>query len=419
MKRILIISLAVISIALIASLGWYSLVRDREVPLGEAIINSLPFGSEDNTLPAAGSRQPANETPELVDQFSSPTANLFRLSATPVAGAVVFEREKQLVVRYVDRATGHLYDVILPTETSPVTLEKTKVTNNTLPKIYEAYFRSDGSAVLLRYLKDDSDVVENLSLALSPPQATVSTSSPQANALYTVASTVLRGEISAVATGPGNALFYALKDTSSIVTSTFNGASVRTILTSSFTDWRLAVAGNRLIVYTKASARIAGYAYTLDTSNRTLAKILGPLNGLVAIPNTSGNQALYSYVEGDKTKLFAKNLSNNTFSEILPATLAEKCIWSARSTSVLFCGAPADSPGSGEPDDWYRGATHFSDDIWLFNTNDGVAQVLAEPKQSLRIDIDVIEPKLSPNEDYLVFLNKNDLSLWALRLEAL
>jgi len=413
MKKILIISLAVISVALIASLGWYFLMRDQGIPLGEAISNSLPFGSEGNTLPVAGSRQPADETSELVDKFSSPTANLFRLSATPVAGAVVFERGKQLVVRYVDRATGHIYDANL------ATLEKTKVTNNTLPKIYEAYFRTDGNAVLLRYLKDDSDVVENLSLTLSPPQATVSTSSPQANALYTVASTALRGQISAVATGPGNALFYALKDTSSIVTSTFNGASVRTILASPFTDWRLAVAGNRLIIYTKASARIAGYAYTLNISNRALAKILGPLNGLVAIPNTSGNQVLYSYVEGDKTKLFAKNLANNTLSEILPATLAEKCVWSARNTSVLFCGAPADSPGSGEPDDWYRGATHFSDDIWLFNTNDGVAQVLAEPEQSLRTNIDVMEPKLSPDEDYLIFLNKNDLSLWALRLEAL
>src|SRR3989344_7184557 len=160
MKKILIISLAVISVALIASLGWYFLVRDKEVPLGKAISNSLPFGSEDNTLPAAASRQPVDETPELVDKFSSPTANLFRLSATPVAGAVVFERGKQLVVRYVDRATGHIYDANL------ATLEKTKVTNNTLPKIYEAYFRIDGNAVLLRYLKDDSDVVENLSLTL-------------------------------------------------------------------------------------------------------------------------------------------------------------------------------------------------------------------------------------------------------------
>lgn len=407
MKKILIILLAVISVALIASLGWYFLVRDKEVPLGEAISNSLPFGSEDNTLPAAASRQPVDETPELVDKFSSPTANLFRLSATPVAGAVVFERGKQLVVRYVDRATGHIYDANL------ATLEKTKVTNNTLPKIYEAYFRTDGNAVLLRYLKDDSDVVENLSLTLTPPQGT------STDALYTVSSTALRGDISAVATGPGNALFYALKDTSSIVTSTFNGASVRTIFTSPFTDWRLAAAGNRLIVYTKASARIAGYAYTLNTLNRTLAKILGPLNGLAAIPNPSGNQVLYSYVEDDKTKLFAKNLAKNTLSEILPATLAEKCVWSTKNTGVLFCGAPTDSPGSGEPDDWYRGATHFSDDIWLFNTNGGVGQVLAEPEQSLRTDIDVMEPKLSPDEDYLIFLNKNDLSLWALRLEAL
>ncbi|MEK9171821.1 MAG: hypothetical protein AAB782_01115 [Patescibacteria group bacterium] len=408
MKKILIILIAVISITLVAFFGWYLFLRNPNISAGVAIRNILPFGSGGDTTSRLTNNPstPLGASNQLVaDEFGNPAANLFRLSNTPVAGAVVFDRGNQTIVRYVDRATGHIYDTDL------ATLEKTKVTNNTLPKIYEAYFRSDGNAVILRSLKDSSDVVENLSLALTPSKAT-------STSLYTVSSTALRGNISAVAAGSGNTLIYALRDNSSIVTSAFNGTGAKTLFTSAFTDWRLNTAGNSLIVYTKASTDAPGYAYTLNTSSGVLTKILGPLNGLTAIQNNLGNRILYSYVEDNKMKSFTKNLTNNALSEISPTTLAEKCVWSIKKAGILFCATPTDAPGASEPDLWYRGVTHFSDRIWLFDTNTDIARVLVEPKQSLRIDIDVFEPKLSPDEDYLIFINKTDLSLWALRLEA-
>lgn len=412
MKKILIILVAVLSIILIIFLGWYLLIRNPKIPIGEAVGNILPFGSGDNTnipiLPTSDPSTPLKANDQLTtDKFGSPTALLFRISDTPVAGVVSFKRGGGTIVRYVDRATGHIYDTDLST------LAKTKVSNQTLPKIYEAYFRPDGNAVLLRSLKDDSDVVENLTLALTPPQGT------STNTLYAVSSTPLRGNVGSVAVGSGNTLFYTLRDTSSIVSSLFNGTGIKTLLTSSFTDWRLASAGNNLVVYTKASASTPGFAYTLNTSNKAFIKILGPLNGLIVIPNSSGNRVLYSYSENNKTKLFAKNLQSKALYEILPTTLAEKCIWSIKNVGRFFCGTPVDSPRTEEPDSWYRGATHFSDRIWLFDANTEIAQVLVEPKLSLGVDIDMAEPKLSPDEDYLIFINKTDLSLWALRLKLL
>ena len=126
---------------------------------------------------------------------------------------------------------------------------------------------------------------------------------------------------------------------------------------------------------------------------------------------------MYSYVENNETRLFAKNLTNNALSEILPTTIAEKCIWSIKQIDTVFCGAPIDGLGPNEPDDWYRGATHFSDSIWLFNTGAEFAQVLSEPKTEFGVDLDLAEPKLSPDEDYLIFTNNTDLSLWALKLD--
>ncbi|MDO8569324.1 MAG: hypothetical protein Q7R89_00855 [bacterium] len=412
MKKTIIIIITILIVALAAFFGWYLLIRNPETPLSETIGNILPFGQGDNTnipVPPIGdsstSFDNSQEKPFGTDEFGSPTAGLFRLSNTPVAGAVTFKRGTVTIVRYVDRATGHIYD------TNLATLTKTKVTNQTLPKIYEAYFRPDGNAVLLRSLKDDSDVVENLTLTLTPPKGT------STDPLYAVSSILLRGDINSVAIGSGNNLLYTQQDTSSIITSAFNGTGIKTLLTSPFTDWRLATAGNNLVVYTKASADASGFAYTLNTSSKAFTKILGPLNGLIVIPDASGNRVLYSYVGNDKTSLLAKNLTKNTLTEILPATLAEKCIWSVKKAGILFCGAPIDSPGPLEPDGWYRGTTHFSDRIWLFDTNIDIAQALAEPRTVFGVDIDLVEPKLSPDEDYLIFINKIDLSLWALKLD--
>lgn len=403
MKKTIIISAIFLSILLAAFLGWYFLSRDSSTLSGPDSGNFPPFGSGEGIPGLTADNQIATTTP--LDEFGRPAASLFRISADPVAGAVVFNTPSTVVARYVDRATGHIYDVDL------ATLEKTKITNQTLPKIYEAHFRPDGNAVLLRYLKDNSDVVENLSLTLTPPQATSSSK------LYNTSTTLLQGDIDSVTVGSGNSLFYILQNTSSITSSTFTGTSPRTLFKSTFNDWILRASGNSLIAHSKAGANTPGYAYRVSTSGGGLTKALGPLNGLVAIPNPSGNRVLYSYVDRGATKLLAANSKGEIVSEILPATIAEKCVWSSKNVNMVVCGSPTDPIAGSEPDNWYRGSSHFSDRIWAFDTDVQIAQVLSEPRQNLGLDIDAVELKLSTDEDYLIFINKRDLSLWALRLE--
>ena len=414
MKKIFFSLIIIVVIVLAVVFGWALLSRPSGETVGQAINNVLPFGSgEGLEQPTTNNQQPTTgEDGQVFDEFGRPTAGLFRVVVEPVAGAVAFTRGTSTVVRYVDRATGHVY------ETNLTTSKKTRITNKTLPKIYESYFRLDGQAVLLRSLKDDSDTVENLSLALTPPKATStgSTSSPQADGLYTVSATVLRGDIGSVAVGLGNTLFYSLRDSGSIVSSAFNNTALKTIFSSVFTDWRLAAAGNGVIIYTKASSNAPGYAYTLNTASGGLTRLLGPLNGLTVTPDASGTRLLYSYTESGLAKSSAKNLQSGAITDILPVTLSEKCIWSVKNRGIVYCGSPVNGIGASEPDNWYKGATHFSDRLWRFDTNAEIAQILSEPKASLGLDIDVVELKLSPTEDYLIFINKKDLSLWALRL---
>ncbi|KKW15525.1 MAG: hypothetical protein UY54_C0008G0016 [Parcubacteria group bacterium GW2011_GWA2_50_10b] len=136
--------------------------------------------------------------------------------------------------------------------------------------------------------------------------------------------------------------------------------------------------------------------------------------------DSSGTHIAYSYNnQNGGAGMEAKNLQTGAVIDIPLATIAEKCVWSGKNRGVIYCGSPVSEIGGNEPDNWYRGVTHFSDRIWRFDTNTEIAQILSEPKASLNMDIDASDLKLSPNEDYLIFTNKRDLSLWALKLEPL
>jgi hypothetical protein len=406
MKKVLIG--LIIALPLVALLVWLFTPPNSSGPGGNPIVDLLPFGSGDNAPDLTFEEGPSPEEVEEIvfDESGRPAEDLFRLTETPVAGAVAFTKSTSTtMVRYAERATGHIYEV------NPATLKKVRLTNQTLPKIYEAHFRSDGQAVLLRSLREDSDAVENLSLTLTPPTGT------STDALYKVSATTLRGDIDSVSTGAGNTLFYSLNDSGAIVSSAFNNTALRTLLTSPFKGWRLAGNGSALVAYPKASFQAPGFAYSINTSNGAMTKLLGPLPGLAVIPDSTGTRLLYSYARSGQVVTEAKNLQTKAVITILPGTLAEKCAWSIRDKGLLYCGSPINNPGAQDIDNWYQGRVVFSDRLWRFDANSEIAQVLFEPKTVFDLDIDVYEPKLSPLEDYLVFINKRDLSLWALKIE--
>ena len=403
MKKTLKIILIVAIVVVVGLLGWFWLLPGSSAPVADKIKDILPFGSGE------GINIPTNDIQDTINNEQGAQEGLesilFQISKEPVAGFVAFNKRATTTIRYADRATGHIYDV------NPFTLEKTKITNKTLPKIYEAHFRDNGSAVVFRSLANDSDTVENLSLTLTPPKTTSTTT----DNLYTISATNLRGDIKEIAVGAGDTLFYITEDSRSIVSSTFNGTNLRTLFNSSFTDWRLVPYGNNLMIYARASFEIPGYAYRLS-SNGALTKILGPLNGLMVMPNSDGGFA-YSYDDGGSLKLFAKEDSTSEAVNLLP-TFAEKCAWDPEKEWIIYCAIPVQTITGKDIDAWYKGVSHFSDRVWYFDTRVDISEVLVESNKDMGIDIDATNLKVAPNSDYLFFINKNDLSLWALKLES-
>ncbi|MEX0919416.1 MAG: hypothetical protein WDZ64_01545 [Parcubacteria group bacterium] len=413
MKKIFITLTIVLAILALSFLGWRIFTRDQDTSVGEVVRNVLPFGTGEGLNIPTNFEDPVmlNEA-DFLDEDGSPTSNLFMLSSVPVSGMAVFEREGETIVRYIERATGHIHDAVLPEDIGEDRLTKIRVTNTTIPKIYEAVFRPDGGALLLRSLSEETDFVENRALTLTPP----TTQSTSTENLYNISSVNISNSISSVSLLVNNLIYFSSRD-GVFSTQAFNGTGLRTILTSPFRDWRVSTAGTNTLIHNKASSISTGYAYTLNTTNGALTRVAGPHTGLIAIPSPVGNRVLYSYTEGGVTKLVSRNVQANSTYEITPATLAEKCIWSTRSVGTIFCGAPSQGVGFSEPDNWYSGNSVFLDRIWMHDTVNEVARVLIEPIRVVGLDIDLYQPMLSPSENYLVFINKIDLSLWALKLE--
>ncbi len=409
-KKNLLIVIGIMLVLIVGALLVWSGGDTTDTPTDTPVTGS-PFGlgSDDTVSVPAASRNFQGEV-EPLPEASFETGEdykLFKLSGVPVAGFVSLARGSSTVVRYTDRATGHIFDMKLPVgEAGGESVEKVRITNNTLPQIYEAYFRADGNAVLFRSL--DGETVKNMSLSLTASKATSS------NGLYSVSLTLLRGSLDGISVGAGDTLVYEVRDSRAVVMSKFSGDGSKSLLSHPFTAWRTARLGTNTLLVTKPSFLLPGYAYSL-TGQGALTKLVGPLSGLTAVANPAGTTLLYSY--SGAPSLFAKNLSNGTVTSLTPSTLADKCVGSVKEKNIFYCGAPSLGLSGNEPDQWYQGITHFSDNIWSIDTNSESSSVLVEPSSAFGLELDIMNPSLSPDEKYFVFINKRDLSLWALRLK--
>lgn len=398
-KTITIISIGLVAILLLGA-GWYFLIRNPDSSTEGPLGGGPPFGSAENvTFPISAGEQPTTDSGSRnSDQFAQPTNRLFRISDMPVAG-FAFLPISTTTVRYADRGTGHITDAELSS------LTKIRITNVTLPKIHEAHFRRDGTKVIYRSLTN-SDVVETASITLIPPSST------STDALHTPRATLLPDNILETTVGVGDILYFISGQ--NIISSNFDGGAQSILWTSPFNNWRLSSYNESLLLWTKADSHTPGYSYLL--SDNRLSKVLGELYGLSISAHPTDEPLLYSHVIDGRTRLYGLFSPGSISVELYPATIAEKCAWSLRREAEVFCGTPP-LITTNEPEKWYRGITRFSDEIWRFGLHADASELVVSPKNLLGIDLDVYQPQVSPNDDYLVFINKNDLSLWALRLE--
>ena len=416
MKKILYIILAIILIAIAGgAYYWYFyILNPAKLPTTKIDPTKTegfsPFNKDTAPTPPPKITEPVTEattTPENTDtSFSLP--KLRQISTTPIAGMSASSSPEASIVRFIERGTGHVF------EANNLTVEIKKISNTILPKIYEAYSNKYGTAFFIRYIKDETDNITNFFAELRRTGSSTSETTFELKGKY------LSGDINQVAVSPkGDKIFtWNIEGDRGIgYISSFDEKNkvkiADTPLTQVTIDWPEA---NIVSVNTKASALSSGFIYTIDTKSGEMKNIIGGIKGLTGKISADLSKIIYSARTNNNFTTSIRNLKDNTSQGVIFKTLSEKCVWSTMRKNEVYCAVPTDIPEAIYPDDWYRGNVSFVDQIWYLNTITGEVHLVANLIDLSKKLIDATELTLDPRENTLYFINKRDLTLWALDL---
>ncbi len=397
---------AVLTLLLISLIGYYFIISNNDGTNNNTIVsgfkNFFPFGGSENTQTPEVTENQNNE-----NQNQTPTENtdftkkLRKISSEPVSGSGNIDSKAGTIVRYIEKATGHVYEVEM---FSP---KITRISNTTIPLSYDAIWGNKSNSFMARYLGEDNDTVSTFSLSVK------NTSTSTEN---TISGTAFPDRIFDISVF-GPSVFY-LQNTytgSSGVISNFEGTKKKEIWNSSIKEITSQYINEKtILINTKPLEGVNGFLYSIDTTTGNIKKLLGG-SGLVSLSNPDLSKIIYM-TQGREIKTSIFDTKTKTSSDIFPITFPEKCVWSVKEKTIIYCAVPRDYLTTKSLSLWYRGQLSTSDDIWKFDTKDNTTNIIGDINKESGEEIDVIKPTISENEQYLIFVNKKDNSLWALDL---
>ncbi|MBU4082501.1 hypothetical protein KKB98_00940 [Patescibacteria group bacterium] len=175
---------------------------------------------------------------------------------------------------------------------------------------------------------------------------------------------------------------------------------------------------NKISIRTRPSGLAKSIVYAINLPNNNIEKILGEAYGMSVLWSPNSNKILFSETnsDGKNLKLKIMDWDKQTIKELSFISLPEKCAWSQDNRNI-FCAIPKKISSSAVlPDDYYKNKILFSDDFWRIDSDTEEAIKIFEGEDNLENSYDAQKVILSPQEDYLFFINKRDGLLCSLEL---
>jgi peptidoglycan hydrolase-like protein with peptidoglycan-binding domain len=300
-------------------------------------------------------------------------------------------------IRYIEKNTGNIYDFL------PETGETSRLTNQTIPRIQEAFFTNNGENVFIRYLKEDNETIETY-FASVPKQILGGDGSAGE-----LKGDFLEKNIISVSTSPDkNTAFLQTTSGQNMLGSLFEAKtkSKKQLFNSSFNEWLSEwVSSENILLTTKPSGFVQGYSYLLNTKSGNLKKIMGNVYGLLVNINSSMDKLLFS-TSTERNFIFGLyDLKEDKKYSLNVDTLPDKCTW-ALGGGTIYCAVPKIIPGGVYPDEWYQGIVSFNDNIVRIDPSliyDN--EILVDPEsEGTIVDVDII--KVDDKELYTVLRDK-------------
>ena len=385
--------------------------------IATSIRDFFPFGKGTVATPKTNVVETNPNQNTVPTETNTTPPRLREIYPLPVAGSEIFTVGSSTFVRFLEKSTGNVYE----SKTDKNTVER--ISNTTIPKVAEAVFVKKDT-VLLRYLKDDSDLIETVFGSFATTTATTAgaTTTREVGTLAELVSTYLTPNINGLAVSDKkDKLFYMTELDSGArgVISNPDGSKGATVFDSPIREWVVQwPKTDTITLNTKASAQLPGYLYFLNTVTGKQKLVLGGWLGLTTLANTNVTKVLYSFNDtAGKMYLQTYKIASDTFSPTLSTpTLAEKCVWSKKNIDIVYCAIPKSLKGGTYPDDWYKGLVSFEDNLWKIDTVTGTTEQILNIFEVAGKDIDAVNLSIDAEEKFLVFMNKKNFSLWSYAL---
>ena len=333
---------------------------------------------------------PADETTTTPDSTETTPV---KTKVTTAKKAIEPKFEMIPSVKYVEKSTGHVYQMNLSTK------EAGKISNSTIPGVYETIFNNKADSIIYRYVSSGESTITSFLATLGGK------------------SNFLNSNILEVSLSPDKSKFFSLiKINNGVVgnINSFEDIKAKQVFTSAFSEWLPQwVTEQSVYLTTKPSYLVEGSVFSLNVVNGTLTKILGGVSGLTTLANKDGSFILFgaSLDVGPRLNIF--DIKNHQSLDLGVYGLPEKCVWSNDNINI-YCAIPNTITGIQYPDSWYQGVTSFEDYFVKINTKTKDMITIANSKNETVVDGTNLS--LNNKEDKLFFVNKKDYTLWSLDL---
>lgn len=352
-----------------------------------------------------------------VSGFTFITKDIYSTSSILIASSSKNVGKKQIIkpkiigqeekIRFIERGTGYVY------ETASSSLKNLRISNSTQTRMLESLFDLKGENIIFRGLLKNSDIIETKLSTLFYQDATSTELSLKTKDLeYNILFPAMSPEKDSL-------VYYTeTKGVESIIkTSKLDGTGTVTIYKSPFREWLLSWPNKDIIVLnTKPSAYANGFAYTINPKTKSFKRLVGEKAGLTTLMSPDGLKVLVGESVDGSIKLSVLDTKNNSTKDLFLKVLPEKCVWSKLEKSVIYCAAGEAITYAPYPDAWYQGLVFFDDNIWKINVETQENKLLVVTKDFIKTGLDIINMNLSKKEDYIIFSNKKDLSLWGFEI---
>lgn len=192
------------------------------------------------------------------------------------------------------------------------------------------------------------------------------------------------------------------------------GKSPRTIFSTPILDAQINWAsGDKIGLLTAPSGLVPGHLFSLSRASGSLNKIKSNIFGLLANWSPNGTKIMISSTDpsGQNPELNLYDFSGKEVFRTNLSGLANKCAWV--NSKEIYCAVPREiTQNSVWPDDYLRGEVSTGDYILLINSEKKeIYSILADPR------FDVSNLLISSKQDFLFFTDKNNSTLWALKIK--